>query len=134
MTPLLFAEEARLCAIDKPPTSLVTTMEKIRARLSVSTDIGGIARRSEILISKSNTTMSGAFPAPWFICTLWLADWDIARMPSSSRRSSPTFPLTAGSRSQGIRGKPTEARAYAERRVTAFAVTRRNLDRSTLTH
>jgi len=59
---------------------LVATMEKIRERLWVKTEIGGVARYENDYYHQVEHQHLERVPGnPWFICTLWLADWDIAK-------------------------------------------------------
>jgi GH15 family glucan-1,4-alpha-glucosidase len=62
---------------------LVATMEKIKAKLWVNTDVGGIARYERDTYQQVEHVDFARVPGnPWFICTLWLADWMIARARS----------------------------------------------------
>jgi glucoamylase len=57
---------------------VVATMHAIRERLWIKTDVGGIARFEGdryFQVSQDITNVPGN---PWFICTLWLAQWHIA--------------------------------------------------------
>jgi len=66
---------------DEP--KLAATMEKIRERLWVKTEIGGIARYENDYYHQVERKDLERVPGnPWFICTLWLADWDIAKAKS----------------------------------------------------
>jgi GH15 family glucan-1,4-alpha-glucosidase len=58
---------------------VVRTMEAIKAILSVKTEVGGYARyEADYYFSVSNDY--GRIPGnPWIICTLWVAEWEIAR-------------------------------------------------------
>lgn len=55
---------------------IVRTMEAIRAKLWVPTDIGGMARYENDHYHQQSDQVPGN---PWFICTLWLAQWQIAK-------------------------------------------------------
>jgi oligosaccharide amylase len=55
---------------------VVSTMETIRERLWVRTDVGGLARYEDDAYHRVSDDGPGN---PWFICTLWLAQWYIAR-------------------------------------------------------
>jgi GH15 family glucan-1,4-alpha-glucosidase len=58
-------------------------MEKIKAKLWVNTDVGGIARYERDTYQQVEHVDFARVPGnPWFICTLWLADWMIARARS----------------------------------------------------
>lgn len=66
---------------DEP--KLVATMEKIRERLWVKTEIGGVARyENDYYHQVEHEDLERVPGNPWFICTLWLADWDIAKAKS----------------------------------------------------
>lgn len=63
-------------AADDP--RMVATMKMVRERLWVKTGVGGIARYENdpyYQISQDTENVPGN---PWFICTLWLAQWHIA--------------------------------------------------------
>jgi len=54
---------------------IAATMKAIRDRLWVKTSVGGVARYENdyyFQISQDKTNVPGN---PWFICTLWLAEW-----------------------------------------------------------
>lgn len=62
---------------------LIAMMKKIRERLWVKTDIGGLARYEDDYYHQVEHEDKERVPGnPWFICTLWLADWEIARAKS----------------------------------------------------
>lgn len=52
------------------------TMASIRAQLWIGTDVGGLARYENDEYQRISPDLPGN---PWFICTLWLARWLIAR-------------------------------------------------------
>lgn len=52
------------------------TMNSIRERLWIRTDVGGLARYENDEYQRISSSVPGN---PWFICTLWLARWLIAR-------------------------------------------------------
>ena len=58
---------------------LVRTMEAIEKRLTVKTDVGGVARYEDDYYHQVSDDVEKIPGNPWFICTLWLADWRIAR-------------------------------------------------------
>lgn len=65
-----------LFAPDDP--RIVSTMKAIRGKLWVQTEVGGIARYTNDYyhqVTKDVNTVPGN---PWFICTLWYAEWIIA--------------------------------------------------------
>ncbi len=70
---------------------VANTMRAVEERLSVKTEIGGIARfEADGYMSVTNDT--ALVPGnPWFICTLWLADYYIAcaQSPADLDRAMP---------------------------------------------
>jgi len=58
---------------------IVRTMERVRDELWVKTAVGGIARYQGDLYQRNTGEDFAHVPGnPWFICTLWLAQWYIA--------------------------------------------------------
>jgi GH15 family glucan-1,4-alpha-glucosidase len=57
---------------------VAATMKKIREKLHVDTDIGGIARYQGDNYQRVVTDNEKIPGNPWIICTLWLAQYDIA--------------------------------------------------------
>lgn len=55
-----------------------STMDAIRQQLSVKTDIGGIARYTCDYYFQQSDSIAQIPGNPWIICTLWMADYDIA--------------------------------------------------------
>ena len=58
---------------------IVATMETMRERLWVGTDVGGVARYENDTYHQVSGDVDTVPGNPWFICTLWLAQWYIAR-------------------------------------------------------
>ncbi len=59
------------------------TMEAIRSRLWVQTEVGGIARYEGDAYHRISEEETGRVPGnPWIICTLWQAEYAIARAAS----------------------------------------------------
>jgi GH15 family glucan-1,4-alpha-glucosidase/NAD-dependent dihydropyrimidine dehydrogenase PreA subunit len=58
---------------------VVNTMEAMRNRLLVRTEAGGIARYEGDLFQRVAEKTADLPGNPWFICTLWLAQWQIAK-------------------------------------------------------
>jgi len=54
------------------------TMETVRERLWVKTDVGGLARYVDDAYHQVSQDIEKVPGNPWFICTLWLAQWIIA--------------------------------------------------------
>ncbi len=65
------------------------TMEAVKKSLRVDTAIGGIARyQGDYYFKKSHDTVK--VPGnPWIICTLWVADWEIAKAKSLDELQEP---------------------------------------------
>ena len=59
-------------------TKIVRTMETMRDRLTVRTKVGGIARYENDYYHQISDDITSVPGNPWFICTLWLAQWYIA--------------------------------------------------------
>jgi glucoamylase len=58
---------------------VINTMEAIKRHLWVKTDVGGVARYAGDSYHKVTDDIENVPGNPWFICTLWLAQWHIAR-------------------------------------------------------
>lgn len=68
---------------------VASAMRSLREQLTVRTDIGGVARyRNDYYFQRSPDTER--IPGnPWIICTLWLAEWEIACARSAADLASP---------------------------------------------
>jgi GH15 family glucan-1,4-alpha-glucosidase len=55
------------------------TMDQIEARLTVKTDVGGVARYEDDYYHQVTDDVENVPGNPWFICTLWMADHKIAK-------------------------------------------------------
>lgn len=55
------------------------TMQKIEERLTVKTDVGGVARYEDDYYHQVTDDVENVPGNPWFICTLWMADYVIAK-------------------------------------------------------
>ncbi|HEX5166651.1 MAG TPA: glycoside hydrolase family 15 protein [Thermomicrobiales bacterium] len=69
-----------MLAADDP--RVVATMEQVERGLWVQTDIGGIARYTNDYYHQLTSDTITVPGNPWIICTLWLADWYIAKSAS----------------------------------------------------
>jgi GH15 family glucan-1,4-alpha-glucosidase len=58
---------------------VVGTMKAVKERLWVKTEVGGIARYEGDRYHRVSDHIRDVPGNPWFICTLWLAQWYIAR-------------------------------------------------------
>ena len=61
---------------------LVRTMEAIEQGLQVKTTVGGIARYTNDYYFQKSLDIDTVPGNPWIICTLWLAQWHIAKATS----------------------------------------------------
>lgn len=75
----------------------VNTMCAIKKRLSVKTDVGGIARYEGDTYHKVSDDIDKVPGNPWFICTIWLAQWYIAKAknPQELREAIPILEWVA---------------------------------------
>ncbi|WP_447972406.1 glycoside hydrolase family 15 protein [Nitrospira sp. Kam-Ns4a] len=62
---------------------VVQTMRAVRERLWVKTAVGGVARYENDYYHRQSDDVATVPGNPWFVCTLWLAQWTIA---SATRR------------------------------------------------
>ncbi len=58
---------------------VVRTMQLVRDRLWVSTDVGGVARYTNDYYFKKSDDVERVPGNPWIICTLWVARWYAAK-------------------------------------------------------
>ncbi len=61
---------------------VVNTMNAIKEQLWVKTEVGGVARYKGDSYQKVSENINDVPGNPWFICTLWLAQWYIAKAES----------------------------------------------------
>ncbi len=54
---------------------IVSTMQAIRQQLWVKTNVGGVARYTNDHYHQVSQDINNVPGNPWFICTLWLAEW-----------------------------------------------------------
>lgn len=57
---------------------IVKTMKAVRDRLWIKTSVGGVARYDDDYYHRQSQDKANVPGNPWFICTLWLAQWAIA--------------------------------------------------------
>jgi GH15 family glucan-1,4-alpha-glucosidase len=62
-----------MLAPDEP--HITATMEAVRERLCVKTPVGGVARYEDDYYHQVSRDIESVPGNPWFICTLWLAQW-----------------------------------------------------------
>lgn len=67
-----------------PPhdSKVKATMEAIRSRLWIKTDVGGVARYENDYYHQVSQDIENVPGNPWFICSMWLAQYDIASAKS----------------------------------------------------
>jgi len=58
---------------------IISTMETLRERLWVQTNVGGVARYENDSYHQVSEDVDKVPGNPWFICTLWLAQWHLAK-------------------------------------------------------
>jgi glucoamylase len=58
---------------------IVSTMEAVKNRLWVRTEVGGMARYDDDYYHQVSDDLHNVPGNPWFVSTLWLAQWYIAR-------------------------------------------------------
>jgi GH15 family glucan-1,4-alpha-glucosidase len=62
---------------------IVSTMEAVRNRLWCKTDVGGIARYENDWYYQVSQDIGNVPGNPWFICTMWYAQWVVRRAQST---------------------------------------------------
>ncbi|MBI1852395.1 MAG: glycoside hydrolase family 15 protein [Planctomycetes bacterium] len=72
---------------------VVAMMEAVRERLTVRTPVGGVARYENDHYHRVADDSSKVPGNPWFICTLWLAQFEIARATSIDELQRETLPI-----------------------------------------
>ncbi|KIL39823.1 glucan 1,4-alpha-glucosidase [Gordoniibacillus kamchatkensis] len=76
-----------LIAADDP--RMVRTMDEVKRRLWVQTDIGGLARYENDFYHQVSKDIGKVPGNPWFICTLWYAEWLIDKAKSEQELAEP---------------------------------------------
>ncbi len=81
----------------KPTTRVRSTMQAVEQKLCVKTEVGGVARYENDYYHRVSNDIASVPGNPWFICTLWLADYYIARATSLEelKQALPIFEWTA---------------------------------------
>jgi glucoamylase len=74
------------------------TMKAVEEKLWVKTRVGGVARYENDYYHRISNDIAAVPGNPWFICTLWLADYYISRAetPAELKLALPIFEWTAG--------------------------------------
>lgn len=75
-----------------------STMQQVEEKLWVKTRVGGLARYENDYYHRISDDIASVPGNPWFICTLWLADYYITRAqtPAELKMALPIFEWTAG--------------------------------------
>jgi len=76
---------------------VVSTMKAVEEKLWVKTRVGGVARYENDYYHRISNDIASVPGNPWFICTLWLADYYITRAqsPAELKMALPIFEWTA---------------------------------------
>ena len=74
------------------------TMKAVEEKLWVKTRVGGVARYENDYYHRISNDIAAVPGNPWFICTLWLADYYISRAQTTAelKMALPIFEWTAG--------------------------------------
>lgn len=77
---------------------VVSTMKAVEQNLWVKTRVGGVARYENDYYHRISNDIASVPGNPWFICTLWLADYYIscAKTPAELKKALPIFEWAAG--------------------------------------
>jgi glucoamylase len=57
---------------------IASTMDAVRQQLWVNTSVGGVARYENDYYHQVSQDLANCPGNPWFVCTLWLAEWQAA--------------------------------------------------------
>jgi GH15 family glucan-1,4-alpha-glucosidase/ferredoxin len=76
---------------------MVSTMKAVEEKLWVKTPVGGVARYENDYYHRVSDDIAAVPGNPWYICTLWLADYFItrAKTPAELKLALPIFEWTA---------------------------------------
>jgi oligosaccharide amylase len=76
---------------------VVSTMKAVESKLWVKTRVGGLARYENDYYHRISNDIASVPGNPWFICTLWLADYFItqAKTPAELKMALPIFEWAA---------------------------------------
>jgi len=76
---------------------VVATMRAVEEKLWVKTPVGGVARYESDTYHRISSDLASVPGNPWFICTLWMADYFITRAKTVAdlKRALPIFEWTA---------------------------------------
>ncbi len=74
----------RFGMFDADDSRVRSTMESVRDELTVKTQVGGVARYQNDYYHQVSSDIQTVPGNPWFICTLWLAQWYVALAATSA--------------------------------------------------
>ncbi len=82
---------------DADDPRVVSTMKAVEEKLWVKSRVGGVARYENDYYHRISNDIASVPGNPWFICTLWLADYYITRAttPAELKLALPIFEWTA---------------------------------------
>ena len=82
---------------DADDPRVVSTMKAVEQKLWVKTKVGGVARYENDYYHRVSNDIASVPGNPWFICTLWLADYfiTVAKTAAELKRALPIFEWTA---------------------------------------
>lgn len=75
--------------LDPGDPGVVSTMQAVERRLWVKTPVGGIARYEDDHYQQVSRDTGPVPGNPWILCTLWLAEWYVARARSAGDLARP---------------------------------------------
>ncbi|HLJ61955.1 MAG TPA: glycoside hydrolase family 15 protein [bacterium] len=75
--------------LDPDDPKMVSTMQAVETRLRVQTEVGGIARYEDDYYQQVSKDTGPVPGNPWILCTLWVAEWHIARAKSAADLTRP---------------------------------------------
>lgn len=83
---------------DADDPRVVSTMKAVEENLWVKTRVGGVARYENDYYHRISNDIASVPGNPWFICTMWLADYYISRAKTAGelKLALPIFEWTAG--------------------------------------
>lgn len=79
----------RFGLFDADDARVVRTMRAVEERLWVKTHVGGVARYEDDYYYQVTHDVQAVPGNPWFICTLWLAEWYLARAQTMTDLARP---------------------------------------------
>lgn len=74
-------------AYDPMDEKVISTMKAIKDRLWCKTEVGGVARYENDYYHQVSRDIGSVPGNPWFICTMWLAQYQIAKAKTKTELS-----------------------------------------------